>query len=352
MMKLFPDPDSDMFTRIGLLAWLPVDEVIKYYDAVKAKWETAYNDDKKRDKWRNHELYVHRKEDLQKMCYEHGLNAEGKKHDLVEKLAAQELETDVPDDVVYSGDLSDIPDTLTLISKLSISLLREVCKIHGILYSGVKEELALRVFLLRHRRSYLALEKEREALMQLLSVIRSIIFEQKRIHLDKIYFRDRKYPGVGIPEVSGKDARKRASLVQSWTLSTIDVPAGVGAANVYSVFEEIAKAVSSNRTMFMDTENVRNSMGPATRSSTKNSLEVHVHPLDGLTSVGSKIQVKLDEDDVQGTLMKPGWQQAEIQSYDSDTDIAVIVYKKASNYVYQIYVSELLASGQMQPCPA
>ena len=50
----------------------------------------------------------------------------------------------------YNGDMKTIPTTLPRINKLSVQKLRAIAHQHGVLTCGTKEELSVRVYLLKH----------------------------------------------------------------------------------------------------------------------------------------------------------------------------------------------------------
>ena len=50
----------------------------------------------------------------------------------------------------YSGRLSNVPRTVTVISNLTAAKLREILHFHGYPITETKDQLALRVYLLKH----------------------------------------------------------------------------------------------------------------------------------------------------------------------------------------------------------
>ena len=66
--------------------------------------------------------------------------------------------------ILYNGSLHSVPSTLPLITKLSVHVLRAILHTHSLLSCGNKDELAIRVYLLKHGKQTLYLGKKRELL--------------------------------------------------------------------------------------------------------------------------------------------------------------------------------------------
>lgn len=83
----------------------------------------------------------------------------------------------------YSGELNSVPESITEISKFSVYNLREILRFHNILDCSTKDELIIRVGMLKSGRSYLAFHKEMEVMVDLVAAITSIIAAQKLMYL-------------------------------------------------------------------------------------------------------------------------------------------------------------------------
>jgi hypothetical protein len=102
------------------------------------------------------------------------INFQGRKHEyvkhIIEKLACKRP----PTLERYNAELSSIPTTTTEIAKLSVFKLHEILRIHNILDCGTKDELVLRVRMLKANRGYLAFYKETEAILNLITATRTL----------------------------------------------------------------------------------------------------------------------------------------------------------------------------------
>lgn len=88
------------------------------------------------------------------LCRKEKLSTEGKKHDFVERLVNKTNSTKPPPLQVCNGILLNIPDSLTDIAKLSIYRVREILRYHNVLDCGTKDELVVRVGMVKGRRKY------------------------------------------------------------------------------------------------------------------------------------------------------------------------------------------------------
>lgn len=94
----------------------------------------------------------------------------------------------------YNGNLSSFAADVSNLSNCSIFKLRSILKYHNLNYGGTKDELIMRVFLLRPKRSYLILESTINKLVKGAEKAVSIIIWQRKHHnrLNHIY-RQRKF---------------------------------------------------------------------------------------------------------------------------------------------------------------
>ena len=65
--------------------------------------------------------------------------------------------------VEYNGDVLCIPDSVTEIAKMSEFRLREILRAHNVLDCGNKDELVVRVSMVKGGRSYFAFHRDLEA---------------------------------------------------------------------------------------------------------------------------------------------------------------------------------------------
>ena len=152
-----PNPPDDVLHTLALLCWIPTNDVKTHFKNKCEKMENEYKQDILREKWKDHKLYTKSSADLQQMCKKKGLSAKGIKHELVRRVALHDGEkegnTFQPS---YNGDISSLPQSIGDLKKLPIATLKHILKSHALSICGKKDDLVLRVFLLKHGRSSVA----------------------------------------------------------------------------------------------------------------------------------------------------------------------------------------------------
>ena len=78
-------------------------------------------------------------------------------------------------------------------NRLTIPVLRAILKHHNIPYVGVKENLVMRVFLLRHNKTAAVTSREEDQIKDLTSLVYKAILEQRRLHVTSHTYRKRTY---------------------------------------------------------------------------------------------------------------------------------------------------------------
>jgi hypothetical protein len=84
--KALPNPAPHIIPYIALLAWVSEDEVNQYLDKCETDMKEEFENDKKRDQWRQHEMYLKSRSELVELCQKRHLSDEGPKHRIVERL--------------------------------------------------------------------------------------------------------------------------------------------------------------------------------------------------------------------------------------------------------------------------
>lgn len=117
------------------------------------------------------------------MCVAKGMNSVGKKHELVAKFAE---EKDADRDVcIYDGIINNVPSSVSQLNKKPIRYLRAVLSHHGILSVGTKEELIIRIGLLKCGQQQAVFSRERKALVELISIFKELLHvegKQNRVY--------------------------------------------------------------------------------------------------------------------------------------------------------------------------
>lgn len=106
------------------------------------------------------------------------LSSQGKKYKCVKHLVEKMENASPPLPLKeYSHELSSVLESIIDISKLSVCNLHKILRFHYNLDCGTKDELVIRVWLLKSGRAYLAFQREQEAIVDLLTVATSIAAE-------------------------------------------------------------------------------------------------------------------------------------------------------------------------------
>lgn len=113
------------------------------------------------------------------MCKTNGLPAKGNKHDLVKSLALHNREEEQSlFQLHYNGEIKSLPQNLGNIKKLSVATLKYILKSHSHSLSDNKDELVLRIFLLRHGRPFLGTINQANAIKNAIDITKTIISEE------------------------------------------------------------------------------------------------------------------------------------------------------------------------------
>jgi hypothetical protein len=137
-------PPDDVLFEISILAWLPVQDVTKYFQLKRDKMEKDFKKDLARETWRNHTLYKKSTGELQQQCRKDSLSPSGQKYELVQRLALARGEQDRSKfQPSYCGKLSSLPKSLSELKKMPIPTIKYILKSNAISYAGNKDELVL-----------------------------------------------------------------------------------------------------------------------------------------------------------------------------------------------------------------
>ena len=90
-----------------------------------------------------------------------------------------------------NGNLSSIPSSLAGLSHLTLPKLRSILKYHHISHIGPKEQLVLRVYLLRQNRSVAAPAREEGQLTDLVHLMYEVIRKLKELKIINHIYRKR-----------------------------------------------------------------------------------------------------------------------------------------------------------------
>lgn len=158
--RVFWKPEPALLKQVAFLAWISDQEADNYFKESERLVQETLNDDLV-------------KQELETMCLAKRISFVGKKHELVAKLAE---EKDANRDVcIYDGIISNVPSSVSPLNKQPVRYLRAVLSHHGILGVGAKEELIIRIGLLKCGQQQVVFSRERKALVELISMFKELL---------------------------------------------------------------------------------------------------------------------------------------------------------------------------------
>ena len=146
-----PNPPPHIQHLITLLAWVTPVDATEFYSKLNTQAKSILEADQQCEQWKNHPLYVNNtKEELEKLCrsLKVPVKATTNKHQLVILICSHRGEEPPSLGKIYSGQLANIPTTVSAISHLPIAMLRQILHYHGYSITGSKDQLTLNVYLL------------------------------------------------------------------------------------------------------------------------------------------------------------------------------------------------------------
>ena len=164
---------EDHLKQFALMSWIPLSLCQEVYEKHLENVKNVIDSDVKREKWKEHPLYATKKRNqLEDICKSLKIPVHGNinKVELVQLISEHNNEAPPHDKALYSGEIARIPTTQAAISKLPVSKLRAILKWHGISILGSKDELILRVQLLRAGKTASIFNKEEAELRQIIEI--------------------------------------------------------------------------------------------------------------------------------------------------------------------------------------
>ena len=319
--KVFSHGLDTILPSIAFLSWCTEEDVKRFFVEFKEKLDKKFMDEKEKEFWCKSDLYKQNgKAALQELCRKNGISSEGKKHECVLRIMEKSGEEQPPSIDAYDGNLISVPESITEIRKLSGYRLREILRYHNVLDCGTKDELALRVGMLRAGRSYLAFHKELEAIFDMITATKTLVRLQKEMYFEdpKIIHKRRKYSTPLTPSVSTSRPRDNASISNKRKKAFLSVPEFI----TLDVLEQVLEPLESEIGLYQQTNTA------------------HVNKLDSLEleaikSVGASILALWHKDEIGDTGWKTGKEKLLILKYVS------CMFSHISLYIH-IYRKDLI----------
>lgn len=234
----------------------------------------------------------------------------------------------------YDGNTQSIPSSLKEIKQLSTAYLKEILNYHGLSINGNRDELTLRITLMKDGHYNLAFYKEEEEILKTIDDAEKLILEERQDYLTnpKSVFRTRTHGGAN-------------KYVKDTPISHIQFDLK----NLHKMLEKQREYITIQRQQnrekgktFIKSDN-RQDM---------DSMQIHTTATaaadEAIFSIGAKVKVKWSRDDVQGTDWKPGWYTAYVQSADPLQDQITVEHCAEPGCLYVLDVTPMLADGSLK----
>ena len=327
--NIIHDPPDDILKQIALLAWIPPHEVKEYQIKLEEQLKSQISLELEKVRWKETPIYHdNTKSQLEVMCRQAGIPVTPAmpKHQLCSLLIQKQGESEPPVlfQPLYSGKLSSIPHTPSGISHLTVAKLKTILKAHNLPYLGSKDELVLRVIMLRHGRTKEAALKEKGQLKDLVKLAKELIMKQQSFHLTEHIYRVRKY---------GTHTSKTFVPMPSHITGNDDL------SNLYNPLLDYIQHLKHD---FTPSCSKPASLATPTGDDSSSSMKEQV------SQTGAIIEVKWNASEVRGSGWKPGWYRAEVQGYCDDTDIVTLRYVSEPNECYEEELEQLLQQKKIK----
>lgn len=333
LFQLSSDPPESVLANLAFLCWVPVNDVKMHFKEQREKMEKEYENDLERERWKQHHLYGKRVKDLQDMCIENDIHYRGlQKHELVSQLSAK-TDKDPPPDYkpIYNGNIQSISEDIITIKKFPVTLLKFILKSHGITFKGSKDQLVLRVFLLRHRRHHFAFKSQIDEVQTTIE------------HATQVMYAEIEHDIVNTNIIDIRRQRKYGTAELTKDKSKLAIPS------------QIQDLPDIPTTAFCDLMEYVNTLGNTDRTDVPHpGIDEKLQPTTDTDSIfsffeiGQRIKVRWTADDIGDTGWRAGWYTAEVQGSDVESDKINVVYTSEPNCVYDVEVTPSFIEGKLR----
>ena len=298
--SLILDLPNELITQqISLLSWVTPYEVREYYKNQRCQYEQQIESEREKDRWKSHDLYKGKtKPELEKMCRKLRIPVTSTllKHQLVSLIAKNSGELMPADNYEpYSGNLEEIPVSLSKINNsLTIPRLRSILKVHNLPLTGTKDQLVMRVYLLRCNKTAAVSAKEEQQLKDHISMIYRMILVQRRLSVTAHIYRVRKYS------------------LQRESPHFISKPPHIDSEeDLQNLFEPLLAHILTQKNI-REQHDQSSAFRPCRLSSCTHDDEVLKNRV---TQTGSKIKVRWTKEETQSMGWRAGWYVATVHNY-------------------------------------
>ena len=179
--RVLPSPLEEELRAIAYLAWISVEDASQFYASAQKQLSQQRDEDLKREAWKLHPLYKESRTELIERAG--GMNPNLKKYELVQQIVESSGDAEkyvgmLSEKDLHDGSISSIPNGTTGLMKLSVAHLRAILRAHDVLEVGTKEELIVRVGLLKAGHQDAAFSRERLAILHQIATARELFRNQ------------------------------------------------------------------------------------------------------------------------------------------------------------------------------
>ena len=330
--QVISDPPEAILEQISLLAWIPTSLCKQFYEKQKKHIEDMIANDCNREAWNAHPLMrSYKKQELESMCRRKRIpiSSSLNKFELVRLLSEHSKETPIPTPPLYSGSLASVPDTTTSIARLSVGKLRAILHWHHISPLGTKEELVLRVFLLRQQKTAVMFNQQEEDIRNTIDIVDKVIKAERVMNMS----------------LTSHVYHKRRYSTSTANDNLLIVPESLIVHNnwidLFNPLREYMQLLSQKRKESDESTLI------ACRSSTY-QVNKEQEEVEQMKEVGARVKVKWNKEEVGDSGWRPGWYAAVVQAYIEDSDTLVIVYPSEPNCTYSIELHKYLSEKSIK----
>ena len=325
--EVMPSPPPNVKKLIALLAWVTPSNAAEFYGKIKAQQDSTLIADSERMKWKAHPLYAENtKSQLEALCrtLRIPVTPSVTKHQMVSLIAQRRGIPEPSSPPIYSGKLVNVPTTTAAISHMPVSELHAILKYHGVSFSGTKDQLVLKVFLLRQGRTAATTAREEEQVKDLIRLVQQLIFAQRNLQLTNHTYQQRTYTSTSCKHFIAVDGIRSES-------------------DLTNLFSPLIDYINKLRRDKEEQDQSTTVQLVQCNSGTADSAK-----REQISQIGSKVKIKWSKDEVGDSGWRPGWYNAEVQGYDNETDMITVQYPSEPGCTYTIELTPLLTQNTIK----
>ena len=327
-LSVVPEPTETLVKQFSLISWTTPSDVRQYIKKVQDKIEAQFQSERERERWKSNTLYKTKtKPQLEQMCRQLKIPVTPAlaKHQLTSLiLEKQGKSLPLVNTTSYSGNLTAVPTTTAAINRLTITNLRSILKHHNLPIVGTKEQLVMRVFLLRHNRTSVATAREEGQIRDLIALAYDCINQQRQLYLTSHLYRKRTY--------TLKPSISEFVIVPSSIRSESDLT---------SLFQPLLSYIEDRKKCRKEKDKSSVLIPASGKESSENDAE-------RMKIVGSKVKVKWSSLEVKESGWRPGWYAATVHKYCRESDTITIAYVTEPGVTYDEELTPLISNNKIK----